>query len=210
MRGRFTICDLRFTIVRATLWLSLGGLVMQAVAQEEGPKLQPPLGEIPPTFWEQHGLTVILAAGGIILFIVLGVWFWLQPKPVAVLSPEEVARRELDALSKRPEDGEVISRASQILRQYVLGVFELPAGQPTTAEFCKLIGRSDKVGNELSTSLADFLRHCDERKFAKSGSIVPLNAAARALELVKQGEARHEQLRQNATTEGGKPVARAA
>ena len=54
-----------------------------------------------------------------------------------------------------------------------------------------------------------FLRKCDERKFAKSGSIVPLNAVARALELVNQGEARGEQLRQNAI-EQRKPVAAAA
>jgi hypothetical protein len=210
MRGRFTIYGLRFTIGWATLSLSLVGLVMQAVAQEVSPKLQPPLGEIPPTFWEQHGLTVILAAGGIVLLVVLGIWFWLQPKPVPALSPEEWARRELERLSEREEDGDVISRASQVLRQYMLAVFELPAGQPTTAEFCKLIAQSDKVGPELASALSAFLHECDERKFAKSGSGASLNVVARALGFVKQGEARQEQLKRRVTEEGGKPVARAA
>src|SRR5262245_47741921 len=117
------------------LWLAVICFVLSARAQEESPKLQPPLGEIPPSFWEQHGLIVILATGGVLLFVVVGIWFWLQPKPVAVSSPEQIARRELEALSKCPEDGEVISRASQVLRQYVLAVFEFPGGQPTTAEF---------------------------------------------------------------------------
>ena len=191
------------------LWLAVI-FALTTVAQDEAPKLQPPLGEIPPTFWEQHSLIVILAAAGIILFVALGIWFWLQPKPVEALPPEAMARRELETLSKRPEDGEVISRASQILRQYVLAVFELPAGQPTTAEFCQLIAGNDKMGNELSGALRDFLRQCDERKFAKSDSIAPLNAAARALTLVEHGEARREELRQRATAQGGKPVARAA
>ncbi|HEX5222762.1 MAG TPA: hypothetical protein VFZ59_24615 [Verrucomicrobiae bacterium] len=179
---------------------------MPAVAQEESPKLQPPLGEIPPTFWEQHGLAIILAAGGVVLLIVLGIWFWLQPKPVEPVPPEVQARTALEALSQRAEDGVVISQVSQILRQYVLAVFELPAGQPTTAEFCKLTAKSDTVGNELSNALAAFLRECDERKFAKSGSGDALNATARALELVNQAEARRERLRQSAL-EASKPTA---
>jgi hypothetical protein len=197
MKVRIQKSEVRSQNVHAALWLLfLVFLGSNAFAQEEAPKLQPPLGEIPPTFWEQHGLIVILATAGVILLVVLGIWFWLQPKPVEALPPEEIARRELAALSKRPENGEVISRASQILRQYVLAVFELPAGQPTTAEFCQLITENDKMGNELSSALKDFLRQCDDRKFAKLGAVAPLNAAVRALELVNQGEARREHLRQ--------------
>ena len=185
----------------------IAAFTLRVMAQEEAPKLQPPLGEIPPTFWEQHGLTIILVAGVMVLLVVLGIWFWLQPKPVEPLSPEEIARRELEALAQRPEDGNVISRASQVLRQYVLEAFEFPAGQPTTAEFCKLMAQSDKVGDELSNVLAAFLRQCDERKFAKSGSTAPVSAASRALELVKQSEARREQLRQRAMEQRANPAA---
>jgi len=191
-------------------WLAMLGFALSALAQEEGPKLQPPLGEIPPTFWEQHGVAMILGVGAFILFVVLGIWFWLRPKPVEEVPPEVQARTALEALSQRAENGAVISQVSQILRQYVLAVFELPPGQPTTAEFCKLIAQSDKVGNELPTRLAAFLRECDERKFAKSGLGDPLNAAKRALELVDQGEARRESLRQNAIEQDAKRAATTA
>jgi len=192
------------------LWSVVTCFALSALAQEEAPKLQPPLGEIPPTFWEQHGVTVTLGVGGFVLFVVLAIWFWLRPRPTEAVAPEVEARKALEALSKRPEDGDVISGVSQILRHYVLTVFELPPGQPTTVEFCQLIERNDKVGKELSIVLADFLRECDDRKFAKSSSIASLHAAARALELVNQGEARRGHLRQSAIEPGAKPVATAA
>ena len=192
------------------LWLAVVCFAWCSVAQEGAPKLQPPLGEIPPTFWEQHGLTMILSAGGFATFVALGIWLWLRPKPEEVLPPEDLARTALEALAKRQEGGEVISQASQILRQYVLAVFEFPGGQPTTSEFCKLIDQSDKVGNELSSELSAFLRECDGRKFAKSDSIAPLNVVTRALGLVKQGEVRQEELKRIAAEQGGKPATRAA
>src|SRR5262245_57756295 len=104
-----------------SLWLLMICFALSAVAQEEESlKLQPPLGEIPPAFWEQYGLTVILGAGVLVLFIVLGIWFWLRLRSAVVVTPEVQARRDLEALCKCPEDGVTISRASQILRQYVL------------------------------------------------------------------------------------------
>jgi hypothetical protein len=192
------------------LWLAVIFFSLSAFAPEEAPKLQPPLGEIPPTFWEQHGVTVILGVGALVLFVVQGIWFWLRPKPVEAVPPEVQARTALEGLSQRAEDGVVISKVSQILRQYVLAVFELPAGQPTTAEFCTLIAHSDKVGNELAAALAAFLRECDERKFAKSGSGDALNAVARALELVNQGESRRERLRRSAIEQSANRVAATA
>ena len=202
MRG--ARCEVR-GVKAVAFSLAIAAFALCAMAQEEPPKLQPPLGEIPPTFWEQHGVTVILGVGAFVLFVVLGIWFWLQPKPVAAVPPEVQARTALEALSQRAEDGVVISKVSQILRQYVLAAFELPTGQRTTAEFCTMTAKSVKVGNELSNALAAFLRECDERKFAKFGSGDALNATARALELVNQGEARRERLRQSAL-EGGKPA----
>ena len=166
---------------------------MQGVAQEEAPKLQPPVGEIPPTFWEQHGVTVILGIGAFVLFVLLGIWFWLRPRPVEEVPPGVQARTALEALSNRAEDGVVISKVSQILRQYMLAVFELPSGQPTTAEFCELMAQSDKVDNELATALAAFLRECDERKFALK-SFSEFGAATQALQLVEKAELRSGQL----------------
>jgi hypothetical protein len=175
------------------LWLcAMAGVF----AQEAQPSLHPPHGELPPTFWEQHGLTVILIGLVLILLAGVTVWWWRRPKPAVVLPPEVRARTALEELAGRPEDGTVLSQASQILRRYVVEAFELSPGEFTTAEFCRVTNDSDKIGDQLAGQLAGFLRECDERKFSRSDAAAPTNAVTRALELITLGEARLARLRQ--------------
>lgn len=192
------------------LWLSLVCFALRAAAQEELPKLQPPLGEIPPTFWEQHGTTVMVSVPVAMVLLAAGIWLLLRPKPVAVPPPDVQARAALEALLPLPEDGKVISRVSQILRRYVQAVFQLPAGEPTTTEFCQLIAGQNDIGEEFAKALADFLHQCDERKFARANPSSPLGAATRALELVAQGETRRAQLRQQESIPPAQPAAASA
>jgi hypothetical protein len=156
------------------------------------PALQPPRGEIPLTFWEQHGVLVVMA--GVIMLAVIGavVWLLTRPKPRAAVPPATAARQELNSLQHQPEDGAVLSRVSQVLRRYVIAAFGLPSGELTTAEFCRVVGGQEQVGPELAESLGGFLRQCDERKFApaQAPTATPLSATSRALELIEQAEAR--------------------
>jgi hypothetical protein len=175
---------------RAIVWvLALDFLALSSLAQEKLPALRPPLGEMPPTFWEQHGTAVLVAVPVAMLLLALGIWLWLRPKPIAPVPPEVQARKALEELLKQPEDGAVISRVSQILRRYVLAVFELPAGEPTTAEFSQLLATSETIGAELCTTLTGFLRQCDERKFAPNSPSTP-GVATQALRLIEQAESR--------------------
>jgi len=164
------------------------------------------LGELPTTFWEQQGTLIIVATVLALLVLALGVWLRLRPRPVAVVPPEVQARTALEALRNLPEDGAVISRVSQVLRRYVLAAFDLPAGEPTTAEFCRQIAGHDKIGPELCEALETFLRQCDEQKFALANPSAPLGAASRALELVALSETRREQLRQLMTAQTAQPA----
>lgn len=146
--------------------------------------LAPPYGELPPTFWEQHGPIILIGA---ILFVALAgllVWKLLQPRSPIVLPPETIAREALTKLLRQPEDGKCLSEISQILRRYVAAAFELPSGEMTTAEFCAALAGHGKIADELAQSIPSFLRDCDERKFSPVNSGAPMNAAARALELV--------------------------
>ena len=186
--------------MRAMLSL-LAGVALNSLAQEELPKLQPPLGEIPPTFWEQHGAMAILLAVVLVVVVAVAVWLWLRPKPEVALPPEVEARNALEGLGQQPENGLVVSRASQILRHYVLAAFEFPVGEPTTTEFCQLIAGEERVGSELAGALATFLRECDDRKFAQSISPATLGAPARALELVALGESRCAQWREQSAAQ---------
>ncbi len=163
--------------------------------------LRPPRAEIPPTFWEQYGLWVMLAA-----FLLLGlagaaVWYFNRPGQPILLAPEVQARQALESLRQQPEDGAVLIGVSQILKHYVAAAFGLPAGELTTSEFCRALAGHEPVGPELSAAFADFLRHCDERKFAPGGPLPALNAVAQAFGLVELAEARRAQLRQAATAQ---------
>jgi hypothetical protein len=158
------------------------------------PKLLPPYGEIPPTFWEQHGASVGVTVLVVVLVVVPGSWLLLRPKPKVILPPEVQARLALEALRQRPEDGACLSNISQILRNYLIGAFLLPPGELTTTEFCRALSSDEKIGAELSTAVAGFLRECDERKFSTTNVSMPLDAVNRAFKLVALAETRRAQL----------------
>ncbi len=154
------------------------------------PPLRPPHAELPPTFWEQHGLWVILL--GVLVLLLLGtvIWFVLRSRPPVLVPPEVQARRALEPLRQKPEDGALLSQVSQVLRHYIAAAFNLPPQELTTTEFCRAVAADTRLGPELSTALADFLCQCDQRKFSPPAPAPPLSAVAHALKLIDQAQAR--------------------
>jgi hypothetical protein len=165
----------------------LSSAVAKAADTNALPALAPAYGEMPPTFWEQHGTLVIIGGFAFVIFSMLILWKLFQPKPTVILPPEILARGALAKLTGRPEDGKLSSEVSQILRRYVIAAFHFPAAEMTTAEFCAALADNEKIGAELAESISSFLRECDERKFSPTKS-APLDAADRALELVALSE----------------------
>ncbi len=168
-------------------------------------KLLPPYGELPPTFWQQHGTSVVVVVFAIVVVMAVIAWRLLRGKPIAVVPIEVQARQELQEYLGRPETGAVLSAVSRILRRYFIAAFDLPRSEPTTTEFCRLVSASDSVGAELSRTVGDFLRRCDERKFSPRPPGEPLEAATRALQLVAAAEAHRDQLRPSATVQAQPP-----
>ncbi len=158
------------------------------------PPLKPPRGEMPPTFWEQHGLAVTLSAIGAVLVLAVVVSFVTRPKPTAPVPPIILAREALNSLRSRTEDGVILSRVSQILRRYIAAEFSLGPDELTTTEFARLLAGNEKVGPELGGRLTSFLRDCDERKFSASRPEAPLNAISTAAQLLNLAEFRKKQL----------------
>ena len=184
----------------AWLWIVVAGaLTLRAATNSESKdeilKLSPPLAELPPSFWEQFGLWVVVAAVVLVVLVVAAVWWWLRPRPAIPVPIEIQSRKELEVLRQRSEDGQVLSQVSRVLRRYVAGAFELPPDELTTSEFCRAIAAHEKIGAELASCVGEFLRQCDELKFAPAGPPMPIGAAARALELVELGEERRAHLR---------------
>ena len=169
--------------------------------------LLPPYGELPPTFWEQHTVSVVVAGIGIIAPMAFGLWLIFRPKPTIIIPAEVQAREALENLRQQPEDGAILSRVSQVVRNYFIAVFQLAPGELTTAEFSREVSGNEKIGAELSTAAAKFLCDCDDRKFSKTAGSTRLDAANRALNLIEQTERRQAELRQLAETQNRTPPA---
>jgi hypothetical protein len=107
----------------------------------------------------------------------------------------------LEEIRSRAGDGAVLSRVSQILRRYIIAVFALPPGEYTTAEFSRAISAHEKIGAELSTSVSNFLRACDERKFSAAPQSSPSGVVQDALELIELAQARRIELDQSLAVE---------
>ncbi len=178
-----------------------------AAAPDAIPPLRPPHAEIPPTFWEQHGLWVVIFGVLLLAVVCAAVWFLTRPKPAVIVPPEDQARHALEPLRQQPEDGALLSRVSQILRHYVAEAFSLPPGELTTAEFCSAIAAHSQIGPELSAPLSDFLHQCDQRKFSPSAPAPQFGAVAQALKLVDQAQARRVALAHPTESNSPKPTA---
>jgi hypothetical protein len=193
---RFTICDLRLAapcapwLLVAAFWLSAPTVPAQTTPSDEIPPLAPPLPEMPPTAWEQHGWLLWIAIPLALLLIAAVVWLALRPgKPPVLPAPTALAKTTLLALQSQPEDGATLSQISQALRRYLIASFWLPPHEMTTQDFCARLAAHDQIGPELAPAIAEFLRACDERKFAPNTAQPPLHAASRAMELVDMAEA---------------------
>lgn len=175
--------------VECSVLLLLSSLPLCAqTSTNDLPTLAPPYGELPPTFWEQHGTMILISGTALVILAGVATGKLLQPKAPVILPPDVQARTALANLLNRPEDGKLLSDVSQILRRYFIAAFDLPDGEPTTAEFCHALAGTEKINLDLGEIVSRFLRECDERKFSPAGSDVSINAAARALELISLAE----------------------
>lgn len=203
VEDRRDACPARWTRAVCMALFGLSTLISGAAESAEGGqdafKLRPPHAELPPTYWEQYGAWTVVGIVMLLLLVGAALWWLLRPKPVVPEPIEVLARRELEALRQRLEDGQVLSQISRVVRGYVAGVFQLPPGEMTTSEFCRAVAGHEKIGAELAARVSDFLRRCDELKFSPAGPPLPIGAAARALELVELGEARRAWLGQQQT-----------
>ena len=145
-----------------------------------------------PTFWERYGTKMLI--GGLEYAALAGVLAWVicRPRPPMIVPPNVQAREALKKLLPQPENGEVLSEVSQILRRYVVAAFKFPPGEMTTGEFSAALARNKQIGAELAQDIPSFLRQCDEWKFSTADPSQPINAVQRALELISRVEIRRQ------------------
>ena len=165
-------------------------------AEEPIPALRPPRAELRPSFWQQHGWWVAVAA--IILLGAVAVWLrWRRRSPpVPVTPPDVLARSALEALRGRPEDIALVAEVSGIFRHYVIAAFNLPPDELTTAELHRALQSHPQASAELVAEIIEFLSRCDEYKFAPAHPASPFGAVTGALELIAKTEAQRKQAQQ--------------
>lgn len=154
-----------------------------AAAAEKIPDLRPPLGEIPPGYWEQHSTGIVIgSAFGVVVVIALALWL-LRKKPPVVFPPAVIARQGLERLRGRSETFALASEASLIMRHYVLAKLGHASDELTTEELTRILA-SDWRFEKTAPALVTFLRDCDVQKFAPAIAPQP-DVVARAFELVE-------------------------
>src|SRR5579872_4322497 len=159
-------------------------------AEEEMPSLRPPHGELRPSFWEQNGWRVALAAALALAAAAFWIHWLRRPKPAVVLSPGTLARRDLEFLRGRPEDAALVVEVSRIIRHYVISALNLPPDELTTAEIRQALQTHPQPDAALFAEITNFLSQSDERKFAPVPPAAPMSAVTIALVLIEKVENR--------------------
>jgi hypothetical protein len=151
-------------------------------------KLQPPHGEIPPSFWELHGWQLGLAALAVLLLMFVIVLLVRWPRQIILELPAVTARRALETLRGRPGDGKLAVEVSAILRRYVRAVFEFPPDELTTTELRQSLQSHPQVNPDLAAAIGDFFVRCDEWKFAPAPPARQPASVPEALDLLEKIE----------------------
>ena len=144
----------------------------------ESPELKDikgPVGLLPDTGLRKY-ILIGLASAAIVFFCIFLYMRRrrrvLAPAPEPVLSPYEMACRELEAIMSLDliEKGmikEYYTRICDVLRRYVEGAFGISAPEMTTDEFLDAAAVSGEMRDAHRDLLRGFLNQCDLVKFAR-------------------------------------------
>ena len=129
-------------------------------------EIHPATDKIGETFFEKYKYWIIGAI--IALMTILALIFKPKKKPILTPYQEAVVRFQAllkiaDALEVKPYAEEV----SQIVRDYIDKVYNIPAPERTTQEFLEIAHQSKIFSNESKQDLAEILKLADMAKFAK-------------------------------------------
>jgi hypothetical protein len=170
----------------ALSWLIFGSCSFVS-AQPKEPDLGPPHGEILPTFWDMHGWQLSLATPPVLILIGLSVWWVRHPRRIVPELPVAIARRSLESLRSRVPNDALAVEVSRVLRRYIWAVLGFSPGEMTTSEIRQTLQSHPQINPELAAALGEFLRRCDEWKFAPAPTPQPA-IITDALALVEQVE----------------------
>jgi len=128
------------------------------------PELRPAEGLLPPTFWERHGLELLLLV--LLGMLLLLLFLWARWKVAAALpTPEQIVRKTLLPLETAPENSILAGLVLKALRAYLPAALAWPPGERTVDEIILRLQVEPKLAAELNAEIASLLRHCEQRQF---------------------------------------------
>ena len=155
---------------------------------DEIPPLRPPKPEMPPGFWEQHGLLVSVT-GLVILVLLILLWRMVsRPRPPVIPAPATVARQSLEPLRHQAGDAVLSTHVSGILRTYLIRALGLPDEQLTSIELSARLGSHPGVTPHVATAAAELLRGMEHQRFNADSINADATVVQRALALIDQVE----------------------
>lgn len=153
------------------------------------PDLRPAEESLPPTFWEQHGQTILLAGLTVVLVLTLLILWRRRKLPAASVSPEQIARETLRKLEGAPDNSVLAGLVLHALRQYIPAALVWPPGELTADEIVLRLNSEKKLATELNAEIIILLQQCEQRHFFSGQLKEAGRLAARALAVVKKIEA---------------------
>ena len=147
-------------------------------------QLAPPRDLLPEPFWRSYGWAVVALA------LLIGAAMWLcvraarRTKPALPIPPAVQAKRALEALRGREPNEAPVIEVAEIIRQFLIAEFSLPAHELTTPELSKTIREHPTINREIVAAVESFLRRCDAMKFAPQTTPEQTDLVAEALNLV--------------------------
>jgi hypothetical protein len=149
-------------------------------------ELTPPREALPPSFWEAHQAKVLAGAGVWLLVVAVLVYLLTRTRSTVPFSLSVRARRELEALRKRPPDAAAATAAARIVRSFLLSQLELHH-EPTTTELSAMLRSRSEIAPALAGQAIEFLQRCDTVKFGPGG-VADEDLVAQGIQVVERFE----------------------
>ena len=139
-------------------------------------------------------ISIVIAFLILITFMVIK-WFRQRRKEVIIIPPWTLALSALSELESRfPVAFELFYvQSTDILRQYIESLYELPATERTTPEFISMLANDKLLMPTTKKVLTNFLKQADMIKFAKqSSSAEQMQEALQSIrQLINDTKAKH-------------------
>lgn len=166
------------------------------------PALQSIEEPLPPTPWEQHGASTLLAISlGIALAAIAIRWF-RSPRSKALPSPADQAREALDPIATGPGTQASAGIVLQTVRHYLPATIPgLPRGELTASELINALQTRAGLNPDLIGQIRTLLQDSEALHFSCSAAGSASQLATRALHLIDQVESA-----QTATSEASTPA----